>query len=380
MRTRGPAGAAPPVARRGRADRRRSTALLAAAAAAIATAAVAAPDATAQVRTIGANLDRPATAPYGCETLPTTDFAGNRAFLPSGAGTCTYVATGGLGNFAEVAQAPPGGGLVTRVRVRAGPVVGPMQVTVSRAMRSTTPGIGFACCFFAGASQAFVPRPNAVTQVGVRLPVRSDLDPQVGETVDYLGITVLAPGVPIPAQEIGSPGNIQNPGAIGFFPHLRPEDSISGRVDGAGIGGVVPLLSADVLPFCGPGAALATAGAAQAGGCAPFLALGAGGGRVAAGRVALALVCNAPVPCAGRLLLQSRRAAVAAAAVRRRPVTYASARVAIPAAGAATATPKLSRAGRRLMSGRRRARAWMNARLTNGAVVAHVSRRVRLRR
>lgn len=338
-------------------------------------------DAAAQLRTVGANLNRPANAAYGCEALPTTDAFGNRLFLPSGAATCTYVAVGALGNATEVAQTPFGGGLVVRVRVKAGPRVGPMQVTVSRAMRSTTQGVGFACCFYAGASQVFTPAANAVTQVGVRIPVRADLDPQVGETVDYLGITVLAPGVPIPAHEIGNPGNVQNPAASGFFPHLRPQDAVSGRVDGAGIGGVQPLLSADILPFCGAGriAASSPVRAAQAGRCAPFL--GVSSAAVAAGRVALTLLCNAAVPCNGRLLLQSRRAAVAAsAAKRRRPVTYAAARVAIPAGASAQVRPRLRKAGRRLMKGRKRARVWANVRLTSAGSVARESRRVTLER
>ncbi len=346
---------------------------------------VVATGAQAQVRTIGANLDRPANARYGCETLPTVGPFGNRIFLPSGVGTCTYVATGGLGAQTEVAQAPPGGGLVTRVRVRTGPTVGPLQVTVARALRG---GAGFACCFYAGASQPFVPQPNAVTQVAVRLPMRSDFSAEAGETVDYLGLTVLAPGVPVPLHDTGAAGDISAPGALGFFPHLNPNDVTTGRVDGAGIGGVVPLLAADVIPFCGAGAALAAgrrsavpAGAAQTGGrCTPLLAVAAGLGRVADGRVALRLICNAPVPCAGRLRLQSRRPAAASATRKARTRIYASTRVSIPSGGETRVRPKLTRAGRKLMKGRKRAGAWLNARLTHGSASATVSRRVKLRR
>lgn len=337
-----------------------------------------------QLRTIGANLNRPANAPYGCETLPTVGPFGNRIFLPSGVATCTYVATGGLGGQTEVAQAPPGGGLVTRVRVRTGPTVGPLQVTVARALRG---GAGFACCFFAGASQPFVPQPNAVTQVAVRLPMRSDFSAEAGETVDYLGLTVLAPGVPVPLHDTGAAGDIASPGALGFFPHLNPGDVTTGRVDGAGIGGVVPLLAADVVPFCGAGAALAAGNRsaapvaqAQVGGrCTPLLAIAGGLGRVANGRVALRLVCNAPVPCAGLLRLQSRRPA-AAAARKDRTKVYASTRVSIPSGGGVRVRPKLTRAGRKLLKGRNRASAWLNAHLTHGSAAATVSRRVQLRR
>jgi hypothetical protein len=329
--------------------------------------------------TVGANLSRPANAAYGCETLPTVGPFGERFFLPSRATSCTYVATGSLGNVAEIAQTPFGGGLVVQVAVRTGPVVGPMQATVSRAMRSTTPRLGFACCFFAGASQVFTPAPNAVTGIRVRIPVRADINPQVGETVDYLGITVLAPNVPIPAHELGSPGNLGNPGALGFFPHLQPRDAVSGRVDGAGIGGVQPLLRAEVLPFCGARAARSTRARASANeGCAPLL--GVASARVRGGRVALLLLCNAPQDCVGRILLQSARGRRgASASARRGPVTYAAARVTIPSGGSKRVRPKLTEAGRRLLRGRSRARAWANVRLSGGDNPAVESLRVTVR-
>jgi hypothetical protein len=335
--------------------------------------------------TVGANLNRPANAAYGCETLPSVGPFGERFFLPSGVTTCTYVAVGALGNMSEVAQTPFGGGVVTQVAVRAGPVVGPMQATVSRAMRSTSPGVGFACCFYAGASQIFTPAPNAVTRVAVRIPVRADLDPQVGETVDYLGITVLAPNVPIPAHEVGNPGNLSNPGAIGFFPHLQPRDAVSGRVDGAGIGGVQPLISAEILPFCGARAAAAISGTARAsanGPCSPLLGLATTSVRVRGGRVVLTLLCNAPQGCSGRLLLQSTRPRGAAASARRRggAATYAAVRFSIPSGGSKAVKPKLSRAGRRLLAARKRARVWANISFSGAGAGIRESSRLTLRR
>lgn len=344
--------------------------------------------------TVGANLNRPANATYGCETLPSVNAFGGRFFLPSGVNTCTYVSVGSLGGTSEVAQAPSGGGLVTRVRVKTGPTVGPVQATVSRASRNTI--AGFACCFFAGASQVFTPQPNTVTQIPVRLPVRSDLnpDPQVGETVDYLGITVLAPNVPIPAHEVGNPGDLNNPGAAAFFPHLgsSPNDTISGRVDGAGVGGVQPLISADILPFCGAARArrAAASGSARVSAgspCAPVVGLRRPSGRVRGRRVLLDLLCNVALPCRGRVLLQSRRTRAGASASarrragrkRRRAITYASARVAIQAGGRKRITAKLSKAGLRLLRRRKRARAWANTRLP-GATPSSANRRIVLRR
>jgi hypothetical protein len=287
-----------------------------------------------------------------------------------------------------VAQTPFGGGLVTQVAVRAGPIVGPMQATVSRAVRSTVPGVGFACCFYAGASQVFTPAPNAVTRVGVRLPVRADIDPQVGETVDYLGITVLARNVPIPANELGNPGNLANPGAIGFFGHLQPRDAVSGRVDGAGIGGVQPLISAEILPFCGARAAAVPGGAPATvsanGRCAPLLGLAAASARVRAGRALLTLLCNATQSCAGRLRLQSARGRVAGSSARRGgrggAITYAAVRFSIPSGGSKSVKPRLSKAGLKLLAGRRRARVWANVQLSSGGAGAGHSSRLTLRR
>src|SRR5262245_46959899 len=70
----------------------------------------------AAAQTIGANLARPANAPYGCETLPTIGPFGERIFqtgFGAGAPTCTYLGT----NLAESTGAP-GPGIVTAVRVK----------------------------------------------------------------------------------------------------------------------------------------------------------------------------------------------------------------------------------------------------------------------
>ncbi|MCU0314688.1 MAG: hypothetical protein MUC84_11595 [Solirubrobacteraceae bacterium] len=297
----------------------------------------------AQQRTIGADLNRPASATYGCETLPTISAFGGRAFLPSRVATCTYLATTRLGGSTEVPQAP-GPSVAIRARVKAGPVVGPMQVTVLRATRSSA---GFACCFHAGESAVFTPAPNAVTTVPLRLPMRSDLDPAFGETVDYLGLTVLAPGVPVPAHEIGNPGDLANPGVLAFFPHVRPGDT---RADGSGLGGIVPLLQADVIGLCG---AARAARVAQAGACLPGLqALGRV--RVRGGSLALELRCNVGVPCAGTVRLQSARGGGR---------TLASARVSLAPGASVRLAPRLTARGRAALRGRATLRAWLNASL-----------------
>jgi hypothetical protein len=319
-------------------------------------------------QTIGANLARPANAAYGCEALPTTDAFGRRFFQPTGAATCTYVGTGSISGQGEVAQARFPGGVVTRVRVKAGPVVGPVQVTVLRAMRGFG-GVRFSCCFFAGASQVFTPAPNAVTSVAVRLPMRNDITPNVGETVDYLGLTVLAPGVPIPMHEIGNPGDVSGPGGLAFFPHVDAANAANaGRPDYNGVGGLVPLVQGDFVRLCNGRAVGARARAAQ-GRCLPGIAAIGARASLRGGRLVVRLVCNAGFPCAGSLRVQPRS---------RGGATLARGTVNVPPGGRQSVRARVSRAGRRAL--RRGARRWLNVRVgTPSGQDAVVSTRLRIR-
>jgi hypothetical protein len=163
--------------------------------------------------------------------------------------TCTYLATGSIGDFSPQVVAPTTG-VATAVRVKVGPRTGAMRITVLRAIRSTV--AGFACCFHEGQSRIFVPAPNAVTTVRVKLPmvVAIDKDPKVGEVVDRLALTVLGPGVPVPAHDYGDAGDITKPGSLVFFPHVRPGDV---RADGGGYGAITPLMNADFVSDEGAG-------------------------------------------------------------------------------------------------------------------------------
>jgi hypothetical protein len=350
-----------------------------------------APPAAAQLR-FGANLNRPANVGYGCEAFPTTDFAGNRFFLGSGFGTCTYMGVGSAVSLAESPQAPAEG-VVTRVLVKAGPRVGPMQAVVLRATRSTT--VGAACCFFAAQSQVFTPQPNAVTAVPVRLPMRKDFDVNFGETIDYLGITVLAPGVPIPGHDEGVPGDISRGASTAWFPHVQPGDT---RADGGGVGAFTPLIAGDLFPVCNPAPIRGFPAAAQRGvPCIPGvqivdnLAIADGAG------VFVNVICNVAAPCNGDIRFQSRRVRVASASPRRagaesgatgqsprgsggaspRVVTYGRVRVRVASGDRKRVRGKLTAAGRSLLRGRRRAKVHAVARV-GGRVVS--SRKVTLRR
>jgi hypothetical protein len=331
--------------------------------------------ASAQVR-FGADLNRPANVAYGCEAFPTTNFAGGRLFLGSGFGTCTYMGVGSLVSQAEVPQAPAEG-VVTRVLVKAGPAVGPMQAVI---LRSTRSGAGAACCFFAAQSQVFTPQPNAVTAVPVRLPMRKDLDVQFGETVDYLGISVLAPGVPVPGHDEGVPGDVSRGGATAWFPHVQPGDT---RADGGGVGAFTPLIAGDFFPVCNARPVRGFPSVAQQRvPCIPGVQIVDNLALVAGAGLSVNVICNVAAPCNGDIRFQSRRvrvagAARAAAAGSAKRVTYGRIRFDVASGDRRRARGSLTAAGRRLLGGRRRAKVYANARI-GGRLVS--SRRVTLKR
>lgn len=323
--------------------------------------------AQAQLR-FGANLNRPANVAYGCETLPTTDFLGNRFFLPSGFGTCTYMGAGSATNLAESPQAPAEG-VVVRVLVKTGPQVGPMRAVILRSTRSTT--VGLACCFFAAESQVFVPQPNAITAVPVRLPMRKDFQANFGETIDYLGISVLAQDVPVPGHDEGVPGDPTRNSSLAWWPHVQPGDT---RTDGAGIGAFTPLIAGDLVPVCNPTPIRGAARIAQQVPCIPglqivdSLAIADGAGVFAT------VICNVAAPCDGDIRFQSRRVRIAATARR---VTYGRIPFRVASGERRRVRGKLTAAGRRLLGSRRRVTAYANTRI-GGRLIA--SRRVTLRR
>lgn len=138
--------------------------------------------ASAQAVTVGAPLNVPANASgVGCEALL------------GGPPSCTLLGNDISG--AWTSQTPRGNWVITTARVRTGPRVGPMVFTVIRATRSQAKGGGrLICCNTPVESQVFVPRPNAVNEIPVRLPVKNTVDVISGEpieTVDYLGISLL---------------------------------------------------------------------------------------------------------------------------------------------------------------------------------------------
>ena len=103
-----------------------------------------------------------------------------------------------------------------------------------------------ACCFPVGASGVFTPAPDAITTVPMNVPVRHDYDKASGlNNYDHIAISVLAPGVPIPAFYTGDQ-SLNAPVGGGFYPAYVPGTE---RTTGMfGVVGFQTLINADLDP------------------------------------------------------------------------------------------------------------------------------------
>ncbi len=319
--------------------------------------------ASAQAQTIGANLNRTPNVNFDCTTVPPF-------FIPGfGATSCTYLGTSATG---RTTAAPFPGGVATRVRVRTGAPTGPMRVTIARAISGIT--TGFTCCFYAGQSQAFTPAANTTTAVNVRLPMVNELNPAVGQTVDYLAITVLNPGTVIPGQLQANISSLE--GSLGFFPQIVPADAVSGRVDGAGTN-LVPLLNADFIPLCGSGTNRPSRGgegakAEQSGGvCLGGVTIR--NGRLAGSRARVPLLCNITTQCKGSIKLQRTGGGASAA----KSTTVGKSKIKIGAGAEKTLKVKLSKAGRKLAKGKKKIKLKAKAKVTGAP---NETKKVKLKR
>ena len=305
----------------------------------------------------GADLNLPANAGFDCTVLPLPTAFGNGWFAaPSGAPTCTWAAVGTVNNPRAGTFAVPVAGTVTQIRVRVGPVTGPMQVVVMRAFRDANSTASPVCCVEAGRTPVFQPAPNAVTTIATALPVRMDVVPSpVNNTLtfDSLALSVLAPGVPVPAFDTGrhDPGDFNIPMAVAFHPAVAPGQE---RFLNSGVGGFQILMDADVTP------SQSGSGPPGQGGTAPAaIALVQRAVSIRNGVAPLLIRCGlAQGTCTGTLLLQPGAGAAAA----RRSVTYGRAKVSVGAGKRRRVKVKLTRAGRRLVKKHDSVKVWANVR------------------
>jgi hypothetical protein len=291
--------------------------------------------------TFGTDLNRPANNPYTC-----SDF---------GYGPITCSAESQNPYTGESFFPPVGTGTITSVRVKVGPVTGPMQVVVEEALRRDNPGDPghptYVCCKAIEASGVFTPKANAITEVDVDLSVRQDLSPSAnGFYVDqHLALSVLDPGVPIPASQD------QNASVGLWFPAWEVGEERAGSY---GTAGADVLMSADWQ----------ASGAGFGGG--GVVSLADKSANVARGKALVELACNLDEKCAGTLTLSDQQATSAPPFGGKRAKTYAEGDFKIKPGKTKTVKAKLTRKGEKLLEDKNKAKVWGNVQLKGTSTVA----------
>jgi hypothetical protein len=363
--------------------------------------------------TIGPDLSQYAdTYQAGCSSEP---------FSPSplAASTCTWTSAS--------AQVVPGSGTISQVSVKTGPVSGPMKVVIMRielelaASGGAEPALKTSCCVDVAESEAFTPTAGSITTVPVDLPVELASNPLTHAlTVDLVGLSVLEGGVPVPVAagvqerakfEAGEEGEgpteteaEKPPKTFVEEPALQDDGRFQRAQEGKG-----DLLLMDAVWQPAPGTRLAGApglsgsrgepepepSTPQPSGAAtgPAIAFSKRAARVRDGDALVPLRCTAATACRGVVSLQSAsftggaraalpdagvRAALASTGTRRarkraRVVTYATGDFGIAAHGSKLVALRLSRAGRKLASARRRAAVWINVTVSSSTPPARYS-------
>ncbi len=310
--------------------------------------------------TFGADLNRPADNQYACNDIgaPYYNFSSCSA-------ESTNLVTGE--NFFP----PIGEGTITRVRVKVGPVTGPMQIVVEEALRQDNPNDPghptYICCKAIDTSPVFTPAANSITTINTNLRVKQSGSPEPSGVYidDHLALSVLSPNVPIPAS-------VDPNASVGIW--LPAWTKGEERAGSYGTSGATILFNADWEPLGDGG------GGGGGGGGDTAVTLDGTAARVAQGKALLELACNLTRACDGTLLLQNQQAdkRILARAPAKRTKTYAAAKLSIPAGKSKTVRAKLKRAGKRLLKKRRSAKVWLNVELNDGTVVPSV--KVKLKR
>lgn len=308
--------------------------------------------------TIGTDLSRvPDDGMVDCTVLPPWG-------VPTYADTCTWYSTI---SSSENHIVPEGVGVVSRARVRVGSVTGLMQFAIGRAQldRNKPPGQQLLCCVWRAAGPTFTPTPNSITEVTLNEPVKNVRDFQSNQDLfDNIGLSILQPGVPIPAAPtLSGFGTTSTAGAC--WPAVQAGNTYCMP---GGPGNYAVLFNADweLLPTGGGGGAV--------------LDLARQSAAVRRNAASVPLICRLAQECAGLLRLQNAKAPRAASAAARRTVTYGSARFSISAGKTETVKVKLGTAGRKLMRKHRKATVWANSTVGRGTAQRVVSAKLTLKR
>jgi len=301
--------------------------------------------------TIGTNLSRvPDDGMIDCTTLPIYG-------VPTYQTTCTWYSTI---SATENHIVPEGVGVITRARVRVGRTTGLMQFAVGRAQLDRNKPIGeqLLCCAWRAAGPTFTPSPNSITEVTLNEPVENVRDFQSNQDLfDNLALSILQPGVPIPAA----------PTVSGFG-----STSTAGTCWPA-----VQLGNAYCMPG-GPGNYAVLFNADWELNLSNSVRLAAQSAPVRKNAALVPLICKLAQDCTGLLRLQNAKAPGAAAAAR--TVTYGSAGFTIAAGTTKSVKVKLGAAGRRLLRTHRKVKVWANSTVGNGTAQRVVSAQLTLKR
>jgi hypothetical protein len=344
----------------------------------------------------GADLSQPANNPITCDQgwpEQAAMQAGINLYGNQGNSSCLWLSAGTAQGFSS-----PGNGTVTAVRVKVGPTTGPMQIVVVRALyeNSTNPGNPlYACCVIQAYGPTFTPQANSITTVPASLPMREDATPPPEDTTtiadfDELALSVLAPGVPVPAfaTSNGAPdpysaidlGWFPTPSAAGVGAPSINVDSPQGDWSGFRV-----LMNANFTPAGGGGGTPAPplpTKPTTANTTIGVLGLPSTTVPVRRGTATLPVTCTVAA-CDGNVLLQSaRQAGVATAASSANAatakkktkakkkgsklVTYGAATFAVPAGSTKSIRIKLNPAGRKLLKQHHRSKVFANVRFTAG--------------
>ena len=395
----------------------------AAAALLVAFAAFTAPAAHAQsgAMTFGPNLA--AITPSNQEPCDVDPFPFLGEYEPTGAQSCSWTSTDPTNSLGG--QLPPGGdGTISQVSIKVGAQTGPMEVVIMQAefmlVGAGTAGVHYniSCCTDAGRTAPFTPTANAISTEPVNLPVEVDTtaNPDNGlQTVDFVGLSVLAPNVPVPAVDdtglavLDQPGTDVEEPALLTSQQTQLADADTGylvAMDSTWVpqAGSSPTPTPSVMSSPPPAtthtmttppttqSVMPTAPAPVPTLTFPTAATLA---RVSGQDALLRLGCSAGgATCEGNVAVQSAEApggATTASAAKAKPkkakpkkskpklVTYATGSFDIAAGHSGSVKAKLSSAGRTAAHGHRRVKVWINVTLAGTSPAKVVSHQVTLR-
>lgn len=277
--------------------------------------------------------------------------------VPTYAESCTWYS---IISAAESHIVPEGTGVVSRARVRVGRTTGLMQYVIGRAQldRNKPPGQGLMCCVWRAAGPTFTPAPNAVTEIALNEAVENVRDFQSKQDLfDTVALSILQPGVPIPAAPATSALGSTSP-AGACWPAVQVGNAYCMP---GGPGNFAVLFNFDWELDLSRAVRLAARSA-----------------LVNDGAATVTLLCALTQTCTGLLRLQNARAPGAAATAAL--ATYGTARFSIAAGQQRPVRITLNQAGRRLLRSTRRVRVWANSTVTSGTARRTISAALTLKR